>query len=155
MTKPLLTKLDWKLLELLQKDGRMSISDLAKQVNRSRSNVSEHLEKLQDSGILTGISAKVDMSKLGFGISAFVRLQTSSSKLFDIINSITTLPEVVECHVLTGTDLFIIRLYARDMDHLRELVDGFTLIGATQTEIIFSTQKGELVIDEKLRKVAD
>ena len=48
MTNPLLTKLDWKLLELLQKDGRMSISDLAKQVNRSRSNVSEHIEKLQD-----------------------------------------------------------------------------------------------------------
>ena len=155
MTKPLLSKLDWKLLELLQKDGRMSISELAKQVNRSRSNVSEHLEKLQDSGILTGISAKVDMSKLGFGISAFVRLQTSSSKLFDVINTITTLPEVGECHVLTGTDLFIIRVYARDMDHLRDLVDGFTLIGATQTEIIFSTQKGELIVDDKLRKAAD
>ena len=94
MTKPLLTKLDWKLLELLQKDGRMSISDLAKQVNRSRSNVSEHLEKLEDSGILTGITVKVDMNKLGFGISAFVRLQTSSSKLFDIINRITNILNV-------------------------------------------------------------
>ena len=155
MPKPNLSELDWQLLRLLQEDGRMSVSELSKQLGRSRSNISEHMEKLQDIGVLTGISANIDMAKLGFGISAFVRIQTSSAKLQDLISSIREQAEVSECHVLTGTDLFIIRVYARDMDHLRELIHGFTLIGTTQTEIIFSTQKAKITFDRNLKKSAE
>lgn len=152
MSDSSLTSFDWRLLELLQVNGRMTISELANQLGRSRSNISEHLLKLQDTGILSAISTQIDEEKLGFGISAFVRLQATSAKHREIIEAITKVPEVAECHVLTGAELLIIRVVAINISHLRELVDGFTQFGATQTDIVFSTVKQQLTINQTLRK---
>lgn len=153
MTHLSLTGLDWQLLELLQQDARISISELAAQLNRSRSNISEHLKKLQETGILKKTTTQIDEEKLGFGICAFVRLQADSSRHRLIVSAVIKMPEVAECHVLTGAELLIIRVVARDMPHLREIVDGFTNYGATQTDIIFSTVKSQLKIDQALRKL--
>lgn len=152
MTHSSLTGLDWQLLALLQQDGRMSISDLASQLNRSRSNITEHLKKLQDTGVLKTITTQIDEEKLGFGICAFVRLQADSSRHREIVGIVADIPEVAECYVLTGTELLIIRVVARDMPHLRGIVDGFTQYGATQTDIVFSTIKSRLKLDQSLRK---
>ncbi len=154
MSKPSLDGFDWQLLELLQQQGRMTISEMAKQLSRSRSSISERLEKLQDMGVISGVVVQVDEQKLGFGISAFVRLQADSSRHREIIGTITQLPEVAECHVLTGDQLLIFRVVARDMPHLRELVDGFTQYGATSTDVIFSTVKERLVINRGLQNSA-
>jgi Lrp/AsnC family leucine-responsive transcriptional regulator len=151
MSKAPLNGLDWQLLELLQQDGRMTVSQLARRLRRSRSTIAEHLAKLQEAGVLRGVSAQVDEERLGFGLSAFVRLQASSSEHRRIINAVIALPEVAECHVLTGTDLLMMRLVARDMPHLRELVDRLTVYGATQTDVVFSTLKSQLLIDTSLR----
>ncbi len=130
----------------------MTISELAKRLSRSRSSIAEHLDKLREIGVVSGISARIEEEKLGFGISALVRLQADSSRHREIINTITNIPEVAECHVLTGAELLIIRMVARNMPHLRELVDGLTRFGATQTDVIFSTVKNQLKVDAKLRK---
>jgi Lrp/AsnC family leucine-responsive transcriptional regulator len=149
-----LNALDWQILELLSSDGRMSISRLASELGRSRTTISEHLDRLQDSGVLRGISAQVDEEKLGFGLSAFVRLQASSTRHREIINAIVQLPEVAECHVLTGTELLMLRLLARDMVHLRVLVDSLTQYGATTTDVIFSTVKSQPTLNQALKKAA-
>ncbi len=153
MSKSSLTGLDWQILELLQKDGRVTISELAKLLGRSRSHLTERIERLQDSGVLTGITTQVDEEKLGFGISAFVRLQASSENHRRIIKAINQIPEAAECHVLTGAEMLIIRLLATDMAHLRELVDGLTQYGSTQTDVIFSTVKKQLEINNSLKNV--
>ncbi len=152
MTHLSLTGLDWQLLELLQQNARISISDLATQLNRSRSNISEHLKKLQSTEALKKLTTHVDEEKLGFGICAFVRLQADSSRHRQIVNTVIEVPEVAECHVLTGAELLIIRVVAKDMPHLRKIVDGFTRHGATQTDIVFSTVKSQLKLDQSLRK---
>ena len=145
-----LNGLDWQILGLLRDDGRMTISQLAKKLNRSRSTISEHVEKLKDSGVLQGVSAVLDEEKLGFGLSAFVRLQAGSANHRQIVNEIADMPEVSECHVLAGTDLLLLRVVARDMAHLRDLVDGFTRFGSTQTDVIFSTVKQQLRVNSDL-----
>jgi len=147
-----LAGLDWQILELLQSDSRMTISDLATQLNRSRSSISEHIKKMQDAEVLMGFSIQVAEEKLGFGISAFVRLQTGSSNHRKILATIDQVPEVAECHVLTGSDLVMMRVVARDMPHLREIVDGFTQWGSTTTDVIFSTLKQQVKIGPALRK---
>ena len=149
-----LTGLDWQILELLQRDGRIRISALAATLSRSRSTISEHIARLQECGVLGSFSADVDEEKLGFGLSAFVRLHAPSTHHRDIVKAITGIPEVAECHVLTGSDLLMIRVVARDMPHLRELVDGFTRFGSTVTDIIFSTLKHRVQIDQRLRQSA-
>jgi len=147
-----LTGLDWQLLQLLQENGRMTVSEISTRLGRSRSNVSEHLKKLLDSGVLSAISTRLNEEKLGFGLSAFVRLKATSFRHREIVNAVVEMPEVAECHVLTGSELLIIRIVARDMPHLRDLVDGLTQYGSTHTDVIFSTVKDGLKVNHSLRK---
>lgn len=147
-----MTGLDWQILELLQQDGRMTISAMAKRLGRSRSNVSKHLDDLNDSGVLDSLAPRINTEKLGFGINAYVRLQASSAHHQKIIKSITSLPEVAECHILAGADLVLIRLVARNMAHLKELVEFLTKLGATQTDIVFATTKNQLQLNARLRE---
>ena len=154
MGKPLLSGLDWQILEHLQANARTTISALANRLNRSRSSIAEHVKHLQDSGVLTAATVRVSEEKLGFGLTAFVRLQANSSSHREIVELIDDIPEVVECHVLTGNDLLMMRVIARDMPHLRDLVDGFTVWGATTTDVIFSTVKHQSTIGPALRRAA-
>ena len=98
------------------------------------------------------MTVEVDEEKLGLGISAFVRLQASSANHRKIINAINDIPEAAECHVLTGSELVIIRFVAIDMAHLRSLVVNLTQYGSTQTDVIFSTVKSHLKINSELHK---
>lgn len=147
--------LDWQILELLQSNGRVTVSEIAKQLDRSRSNIAERLERLHETGIIHKITADIDTEKLGFGIKAFVRLKASSHHHRKTINAITKLPEVSECHVLTGAELLLIQVIAKDMPHLRDLVDRLTQYGSTQTDIVFATVKNQIVVDVKLRKLVE
>ncbi len=151
--KAKLSGLDWQLLEVLSRDARSGISAIASKLGRSRSTITEHLKSLQDRAVITRFSARVNEESLGVGMSAFVRLQADSSQHRKIVNRLTEIPEVAECHVLTGDDLVMMRVVARDMPHLRSLVDGFTEWGATTTDVIFSTVKPELEINPALRRV--
>ncbi len=147
-----LSKLDWAILELLQQDGRNSVSTIAKQLNRSRSNISEHIAELLSNGVLKRFSICIDPEKLGFGVSAFIRLEASSKQHRRIVEQVIAFPEVVECHVMTGSELLVMRVTCVDMAHLRERVDSLTQFGATQTDVIFATVKNELKIDGQLAK---
>ena len=131
----------------------MPVSDLASQLNRSRSSIAEHIKKLRELGIISRFTTAVSEERIGVGISAFVRLQADSSQHRAIVETVDQIPEVAECHVLTGTDLLMMRLVARDMPHLRELVDGFTNWGATTTDVIFSTVKDQLRVTPQLRRI--
>lgn len=146
--------LDWQILEALQADGRTTVSQLSRKLHRSRNTISEHMTRLQDTGVLDQVSACVDAEKLGFGITAFIRLQASSSKHRDITDALLDLAEVAECHVLTGSDLVMLKVLARDMAHLRELVDGMTRFGSTETYIVFATLRDQVVINPALKRVA-
>ncbi len=152
MISPSLTREDWLLLEVIQNNGRISISDIAKKLGRSRSNVSEKLQKLTDSGVLEHFSTVINEEKLGFGISAFVRITAGSSQHRRIVDTLCELPETAECHVLTGSELVIVRLVAIDMPHLRSLVDLMTEFGETQTDVIFSSVKKKLNVNAELMK---
>ena len=144
--------LDWQILELLQKDSRITISEMANMLNRSRASISDHIRSMQDAGILTEFTVRVAEEKLGFGISAFVRLEANSSHHREIVQLVGDIPEVAECHVLTGTDLLMMRVLARDMPHLRDLVDSFTQWGSTNTDVIFSSVKQAATIGPALRQ---
>tara|TARA_R110002072_G_scaffold1780_12_gene14922 strand:+ start:11291 stop:11761 length:471 start_codon:yes stop_codon:yes gene_type:complete len=155
MTKPSLNGLDWQILQALQSNARITVSDLSQRLNRSRSSITEHIRRLQDEGVIKSFNATIDEEKLGVGIGAFVRLQADSSQHRLIVQTVDQIPEVAECHVLTGSDLLMMRVIARDMPHLRSLVDKFTEWGATTTDVIFSTVKIQLSITPHLRRALE
>ncbi len=150
--RPKLNGLDWQLLAALANDARATVSELAKSLGRSRSSITEHLKKLLELNVITNFGINIDEESLGVGLTAFVRLEADSSQHREIVETVVKIPEVAECHVLTGSDLLLMRVIARDMPHLRDLVDGFTAWGATSTDVIFSTVKSSLEISPALRE---
>lgn len=110
-----LSGLDWQILQTMQTNARITVSEIAQQLNHSRSSITEHLRQLQDNGVIERFSAVIDEEKLGVGISAFVRLQADSSRHRLIVQTVEQIAEVAECHVLTGSDLLMMRVVARDM----------------------------------------
>src|SRR4051794_25102255 len=100
---------DWRILEQLQRDGRMSYAELAKAVSMSPSAVTERVRRLEQAGIIRGYTAVVDAERLGYTIMALVRLRypTGNYKPFHAL--VDTTPEIVEAHHTTGEDCFVLK----------------------------------------------
>lgn len=136
---PSLDALDCAILKELQQDARVSIAALGRKINLSAPSVAERLQRLRDSGVITGFRAEVDPTAIGYAIAAFVRIRPTTRQLHRIPELAREVPEVVECHRVTGEDCFVLRLHLRSMDKLEAILDRFIVLGQTTTSIIHSS----------------
>jgi Lrp/AsnC family transcriptional regulator, leucine-responsive regulatory protein len=134
-----LDALDYAILRSLQDDGRASIAALGRKINLSAPSVAERLRRLRESGVITGFRAEVDPKALGYPIAAFVRIRPTTRQLHRIPELAREVPEVVECHRVTGEDCFVLKLHLRSMDDLEATLDRFVVLGQTTTSIIHSS----------------
>lgn len=137
---------DKHLVELLQADGRATQLQLAKKVGLSQPATAERIRKLEDAGVITGYSARVDAAKLGKDVTAFVGVGIEHPKFFDgFVKKVKAMPEVQECHRVAGEDSYLLKLRTtntRTLDTL--LIDGLrTIPGVTRTltTIVLSSAK--------------
>ncbi|MCW2722937.1 Lrp/AsnC family transcriptional regulator [Pseudonocardia sp.] len=134
-----LDDLDWRLLEVLQRDGRASYADLGRLVGLSASAVTERVRRLEDTGVITGYAAEVDQEKLGLTITAMVRLCCPHGSDKSFHDLLATTPEVGEAHHVTGEDCFVLTVRARSMRHLEEVTGRIAGIGAVTTSVVYSS----------------
>ena len=127
------------ILQELQRDGRLTIAELARRVNLSPPAVAERVQRLERDGVITGYHAAVDPKRLGYPLAAIVRIAPASRQLDKIRELARETPEVVECHRITGEDCFFLKLHLRSMDDLEPLLDRFTPYGRTTTSLIHSS----------------
>ena len=120
-----LDSIDVKILRILQREGRIPITQLSAHLNIPHATVRDRIRKMESEGVIEGYEAVIKPARIGLSITGFVqitldhRLQTSLQHTIDALMSI---PEVSEFHVLTGeTDIFL-RIHATDMDHLRDII---------------------------------
>jgi DNA-binding Lrp family transcriptional regulator len=111
-----------QLLLLLQKDGRMSITQLAEAVGRSESTVRERMQGLERDGLLRGYHADVDWSRAGLPASVVLHARCDLSKLAEIGRSLALVPNVTSASIVTGDMPVLAHLQVRDMQHLREIL---------------------------------
>jgi Lrp/AsnC family transcriptional regulator, leucine-responsive regulatory protein len=133
-------QLDIRLLELLQTDGRMTISELSKQLSLSRPSVTERLNRLQDKGIIEGFSARICPKAIGRDVIVFIQLselKTSSYSEFE--KWIMQDSDIIECHRLTGAVSYLLKAAVTGMDHLSKLIDRLTPFGNVNTSIVLSS----------------
>jgi len=123
----------------LQENSRLSLAELGRRINLSSPAVAERLQRLERTGVVTGYRAEVDPKALGFPIAAFVRIRPTTRQLQKIPELAREVPEVVECHRVTGEDCFVLKLHLRAMDDLEDILDRFIVLGQTTTSIIHST----------------
>jgi len=134
-----LDPLNVALLQELQKDARLSIAELGRRVSLSAPAVAERIQRLERAGVVTGYRAVVDPKALGYPISAFVRVRPTTRRLHMIPELALEIPEIVECHRVTGEDCYVLKLHLRSMDELEDILDRLIVLGQTTTSIIHSS----------------
>lgn len=135
----LIDELDRRILGELQLDGRLTMAELGRRVNLSPPAVSERVQRLERAHVITGYHARVDPRALGYPVAAVVRVAPASGQLQRIREVAQGVPEVVECHRITGEDCFLLKLHLRSLDELEGVLDRFTPHGRTTTSLIHSS----------------
>lgn len=120
-----LDEIDQKILEYLLEDGRMTVKELSKRLNLSTTPVFERIKKLERTGIIDHYTVVLNSEKLGKKLNAFAHISLkdhSKQSVRDFEESILNIPEVMECHYVTGGADFIIKILVEDMDKYKEFV---------------------------------
>src|SRR5262249_38793183 len=98
--------------------------------------VAERVQRLERRGVISGYRAEVDPRALGYPLTAIVRVKPAPGQLKRIPELAETIPQVGECHRITGEDCFYLKLYLRSIDELSEILDEFLSFGETTTSLI-------------------
>ena len=128
-----------RILDELQRDARVSLAELARRLQVSPPTVAERLSRLESAGVIRGYHADVDPVAAGFTLSVVIRIRPAPRQLHKVAELAPRLPEIVECHRITGDDCFLIKAHVRDVTHLEQLIDQLAAYGDTTTSIIQSS----------------
>lgn len=134
-----LDAISWKLLRLLQENARRSFSELGREVGLSPPAVAERVRRLEEAGIITGYYAAVDPARIGAALLAFMRLSDVGDRGERVAALAREMPEVLECHRVTGGDSYILKVAARSIGHLETIIDRLTPYGQVTTSLVLSS----------------
>lgn len=143
-----LDSVDTRLLELVQAEGRITLSELGRRVSLSPAAVAERIRRLEGNGVITGYSAVVAPDRLGYGMLAFVRVSPHGGYTLRHPRTLELMarPEILEVHHVVGEDCWIIKVAVADTSHLEELLEQISALGRTTTSIVLSSPVERKVI---------
>ena len=134
---------DARILAILQRDGRRSYADLGTDLGMAGPSAYERVKKLETRGVIRGYSADVSPSAVGLAVVAFTWVtQAPGTVSLDLTPSFAAIPEIEECHYIAGEADYILKIRARDIDHLGAIVRRVQTtqhVFSTETDVVFST----------------
>jgi Lrp/AsnC family transcriptional regulator, leucine-responsive regulatory protein len=130
---------DVALLQELAEDARLSLAELGRRVGLTPPAVADRLQRLEDTGVITGYRAEIDPRALGFELAVVLRIRPAPRELKKVAEVAERTPEVVECHRITGDDCYLMKVHVRDVEHMEEVIDRFAVYGQTTTSIVQSS----------------
>lgn len=143
----LLDETGWHILEALQDNARLSYSELGQRVGLSSPAVAERVRRMEDAGIITGYRAEINTAKIGYPITAVIRISNSPGERCTRFSaSAQAIPEVLECHRVTGSDALIMKIMATSVEHLEALIDKLSEHGQLTTSIVLSTPVSRRIV---------
>ena len=137
--KPALDDVNRQLLIELQADPRISMSALARKIGMSSPAVTERVQRMERTGMITGYRMDVNPAALGLPVTAFARIRPAAGQLPKIAELAASLPAISECHRITGEDCFLLKVHAAAVEDLEAILDQFLLYGQTITSIVVSS----------------
>jgi Lrp/AsnC family leucine-responsive transcriptional regulator len=137
-SKPL-DAIDLRIVGELQTDARTSLAELGRRVGLSAPAVAERVQRLEETGVITGYHAAVDPEALGFPLTVIVRISPAVREIPRVAKIAVDIPEVIECHRITGEDCFVLKLCLRAIGDLEGILDLFTPFGRTTTSVVQSS----------------
>jgi Lrp/AsnC family leucine-responsive transcriptional regulator len=149
---------DRTLLSLLQKDGRIPVSRLAEAVDLTAPPVHERLKSMEEAGLIRGYVALLDAQQLGFGLTVWVAVTLAlhrGTSVTTFRDAVQAVPEILECHHVTGGGDFLLRVVCRDTAHYEDLVlHTLTRLPGVErlnSSVVLSTFKAETALPLETR----
>lgn len=133
--------LDRKILEIVMNNARIASKDVANECGVSRAAIHQRLQRMMDLDVITSSSYNVNPKALGYRTCTFIGVNLERGAMYrDVVPELEKIPEVVECHFTTGPYTMLIKLFARDNEHLMELLNNKiqTIHGVSGTETLIS-----------------
>ncbi len=137
-------ELDKKILNIIMRNARIPSKDVAVQCGVSRAAIHQRIQRLIDMKVITGSGYNVNPHKLGFNTCTYIGVSLEKGSMYrEAVQALESIPEVVECHFTTGPYSLLIKLYAKDNQHLMELLNDKIqhIPGVTETETLISLEQ--------------
>ena len=137
--------MDARILEILQADARTTLAEIGRRIHMSQPAVAERVRRMEASGVITGYHAKVNPAALGYGIAAFIRVSKRAHATPVEVVAVQV-PQIVECHSITGDDCSIVKVVAASVSELEKIIVELARCGVTSTSLILSSSIQHKVI---------
>ena len=137
--KALLDPLGKRILRELEANARISFSDLGRKVGLSSPAVTERVRKMEEAGIIRGYHAAIDLDGDRKMVAAFIRMTTLPENYPRVKKILEGMPEILECHHVSGEDSFVIKALVPTVQDLEAIVETLSPFGQTRTSIVLSS----------------
>jgi Lrp/AsnC family transcriptional regulator, regulator for asnA, asnC and gidA len=142
-------QLDRKILRIISQNARMPFKDVAEECGVSRAAIHQRVQRLIDMNVITGSGYTVNPKMLGYHICVYIGITLEKGSMYkQVVQELETIPEVVESQYTLGHYTILIKLYAKNDEHLMELLNGRIqeIPGVASTETLTS-------LDQKIRRI--
>ena len=140
----MINDIDRQILNIIQKDARITNAEIARQVGLAPSAVLERVRKLEERGVILGYATQIDAAQVDFGLTAFVAVRTHEC-CYETDKFLAEIPEVLEVHDVAGEDSYLLKVRAKNTEHLarilRERLKNVPNVAGTKTTIVLQTIK--------------
>ncbi len=137
--------INWKILKMLQENSRVALKDLAIEVGLSSPTVAERIQKMEDAGVIEKYSSDLNMDRIGYPLGVYISIKIRFGQVERFEKFIGSVPEICECHKLTGHDCMLMKGYVRDPKHLENLNARLAVYGELTTSLILNS-----ILDKKV-----
>ena len=151
-SSPTVDSTDWGLVEALQENARLTFAELGRRVSLSPPAVAERVRRLEETGVLQGYHADVNLAALGLPMQAMIRITTNNvAECATHGHRLQEVPEVLEAQRVTGSDSYIVRVAVRSMEHMEGLLNRIAPhSGDTLTAMVLSTPVPRRLVTREL-----
>jgi Lrp/AsnC family transcriptional regulator, leucine-responsive regulatory protein len=140
---------NWRIIEELQKDARITNVEIGKRIGLSAPAVAERIRKLEEEGYITGYRTMVNYDKLGLSVPVFISYKASKISHAEMLKMVDKMPEVMEWHGITGSHCAMLKVIVASTKELEKIIEKLQQYGETSTSIILSSNTSSKVVKQR------
>ena len=140
----IIDSLDRQILDIITKNARMPFKDVAAECEVSRAAIHQRVQRLIDLGVIVGSGYHVNPKTLGYQTCTYIGIKLEKGSMYaEVVPELQKIPEIVECNFTTGPYTMMVKLYARNNEHLMQLLNGKiqSIKGVSSTETLISLEQ--------------
>lgn len=134
-----LDTVDHRLIAALTDNARISLADLGRVLGMSPQSAADRMRRLEDVGVISGFTAKLEPEALGLSVGAYIRVRPAMGELQRVAALLADIPEIIECDRITGEDCFMAKVFVARIEDLERVIDRLIPYAQTNTSIIQSS----------------